>query len=620
MKRDSKCKAIAILTALTLAATAGCEGALGPAGDPGAMGKPGETGSRGVEGEVGPTGPPGDAGVVGPIGPTGPMGVPDFAAFGSCTGTEKVIGVDATSGAVICDVDVDTDTTYLDGDGLLLLGTTFSADFSGSGLATTVARSDHDHGGVYFPVHPTPSCTGTDKVTGLDTVTGNVVCSPDLRGIYTASNGVTLVGSDFQLDATPCAAGEVWKWTGSAWDCAPDIDTQVTPAQHPRSNVIGALDGPGDVGTEASITLGVDGLPIIAYWDSANGDLKVAKCGDPACSGACGAGTTCTIVDSANDVGSGTSIAIGTDGLPVIAYLDSTNFDLKVAKCGDAACAALCGAGTTCTTLDGANDVGSGTSIAIGTDGLPVIAYLDSTNFDLKVAKCGDAACAAPCGAGTTCTAVDTSDQAGRMPSIAIGTDGLPVIAHYDGTNGDLKVAKCGDAACTMPCGAGATCTTVDTVNDVGRFPSLTIGVDGLPVLSYQDASNGDLKVAKCANGACSDVCMAGTTCTVVDGPQNVGSGSSMTIGSDGLPIISYRDISTNDLKVAKCGDPACAAPCGSGTSCTAVDTAADVTDITSITIGLDGLPIIAYHDGAGFDLKTAKCANAFCLPNWTRR
>jgi len=32
--------------------------------------------------------------------------------------------------------------------------------------------------------------------------------------------------------------------------------------------------------------------------------------------------------------------------------------------------------------------------------------------------------------------------------SLAIGADGLPVIAYYDVDNGDLKVAKCGNAAC----------------------------------------------------------------------------------------------------------------------------------------------------------------------------
>jgi len=47
----------------------------------------------------------------------------------------------------------------------------------------------------------------------------------------------------------------------------------------------------------------------------------------------------------------------------------------------------------------------------------------------------------------------DTVDSMGNYwgwsASITIGTDGLPVLTYYDGTNQDLKVAKCGNTACT---------------------------------------------------------------------------------------------------------------------------------------------------------------------------
>ena len=87
----------------------------------------------------------------------------------------------------------------------------------------------------------------------------------------------------------------------------------------------------------------------------------------------------------------------------------------------------------------------------------------------------------------------------GYYTSITIGTDGLPVISYYDDTNGDLKVAKCGNAACS----SGNTLTTVDSGGDVGSYTSITIGTDGLPVISYCDRTNCDLKVAKCANPFC---------------------------------------------------------------------------------------------------------------------
>ena len=82
---------------------------------------------------------------------------------------------------------------------------------------------------------------------------------------------------------------------------------------------------------------------------------------------------------------------------------------------------------------------------------------------------------------------------------LTLGADGQPVISYRDNTNGDLKVAKCGNAACS----AGNTLTAVDTAGAVGAYTSITLGADGLPVISYYDSTNGDLKVAKCASAFC---------------------------------------------------------------------------------------------------------------------
>jgi len=89
-------------------------------------------------------------------------------------------------------------------------------------------------------------------------------------------------------------------------------------------------------------------------------------------------------------------------------------------------------------------------------------------------------------------TTVDNTGSVGRYNSIAIGADGFPVISYYDQSNDDLKVVKCGDAACTV---AGNTITTVDSTGSVGEYTSIAIGADGFPVISYYDQSNRDLKV-----------------------------------------------------------------------------------------------------------------------------
>jgi predicted regulator of Ras-like GTPase activity (Roadblock/LC7/MglB family) len=372
--------------------------------------------------------------------------------------------------------------------------------------------------------------------------------------------------------------------------------SQLALVQNPRSNTLTTVDSGagGDVGKYNSVTMGTDGLPVISYLDSTNYDLKVAKCGNAACS----SGNTLSTVDSGGDVGFSTSITVGTDGLPVISYCDATNGHLKVAKCGNAACSS----GNTIAMVDSGGTVGEFTSITIGTDGLPLISYSDAMNGDLRVAKCGNASCSS----GNTLSTVDSGGAVGRFTSITIGTDSLPVISYYDVTNGHLKVAKCGNASCS----SGNTLSTVDSGVFVGFYTSITIGTDGLPVISYNDVSNGDLKVAKCGNVACS----SGNTLSTVDSGGTVGDLTSITIGTDGLPVISYCNEMNGDLKVAKCANGACSA---ANTITTVVFGG---TSYSSITIGTDGLPVISYYEYTSKDLKVAKCANPFCLNNWSRR
>jgi hypothetical protein len=93
---------------------------------------------------------------------------------------------------------------------------------------------------------------------------------------------------------------------------------------------------------------------------------------------------------------------------------------------------------------------------------------------------------------------------------------------------------------------------TLDSTGSVA-YTSIAIGADGLPVISYYAGSNNDLKVAHCDDVACTSA-----TLNTVDSTGSVGSHTSIVIGADGLPVISYYDGSNNDLKVAHCDDVAC--------------------------------------------------------------
>jgi hypothetical protein len=366
----------------------------------------------------------------------------------------------------------------------------------------------------------------------------------------------------------------------------------------PAAAALATLDSAGDVGNSTAATIGVDGLGLISYYDRTTGDLKVAHCNNTACATA--VETTLDSVGNFSAADLGTSVAIGTDGLALVSYFDQTSGDgdLKVAHCTNIACTS---AGTSL--LDTSpQTVGYASSATIGADGLGLISYLDATSGDLKVAHCDDTACTS---AGTS-TLDQPSDVLGQT-SVTIGVDGLGLISYFDGSpNFDLRVAHCDNIVCTS-----ASTSLLDSAGSVGFYNSTTTGADGLGLISYYDQTNGHLKVAHCDDLACTTA----TKSTVDNGLT--GAWTSATTGADGLGLISYHTTVPNyDLKVAHCNNTLC-----TGASTTDLDISPDIVGLsTSVTIGTDGLGLISYYDDTHDDLKVAHCSSTFCVPYFRRR
>jgi len=360
------------------------------------------------------------------------------------------------------------------------------------------------------------------------------------------------------------------------------------------------LDYGDKMGQYTSIAIGPDGFGLISYRDGLNNTLKVAHCLDTPCTTA-----TAAVIDVD---GAETSIAIGSDGRGLISYYDSLSQQLRVAHCVNAGCSAA----NTNFAFGYPNPMLNGrfSSIAIGSDGRGLISHYDHNSSRLNVAHCMNSDCTF-----SNAPTVLDGPGAGHATSITIGADGRGLISYWDWLGGRLKVAHCSDVNCSA-----ATTVNIDDVASsvfqpvpgaVSPYPSITTGSDGLGLISYHDnrTANRDLKVAHCSDAVCSTA-----TITTLDSTGIVGEYSLITIGSDGLGVISYYDRTNGALKVAHC----------SNTNCTAA-TLTDVTVVdgtprglyTSIIIGTDGLPLISYHDatvGNGI-LWVAHCGNVLCTP-----
>jgi hypothetical protein len=364
----------------------------------------------------------------------------------------------------------------------------------------------------------------------------------------------------------------------------------IAAPQDNKLSPVDSTDKGNEVGSFVSLTVGPDGLPVMSYYAALTQDLKVARCATPDCSTI----ASTQVVDT-DGAGQYSAITIGANGLPVVAYFHSLNGRLKVATCGNPGCTS----GNTLRVVDANVNAALAPSIAIGGDGLPMISYYSSAQ-KLRYAKCGDAFCTA-----ASATFATLGDGVGQATAVSLGANGLPVIAFT--FQQELFLVQCGDAVCSQ-----ATRVFSPAVSNSITDFSMIIGMDGMPFFAVNRF--GGLLTRKCADAGC-----ASAVTGVVEPPGMVTPlFSSIAVGPDGMPNITYFAGTTNALKFLKCSDPGCK----SGAFQTLIASGVDVTN-TSVSVGRTGLPVIAYREAesavAG-GLRVLACSTPFCAAYFRRR
>ena len=328
---------------------------------------------------------------------------------------------------------------------------------------------------------------------------------------------------------------------------------------------------------DTSIAIGRDGVPIIAFT-GANEQLRIAKCLHLSCATASSYPLLAT-----NGAGLAPRLAVGADGLPVVAHYDRNGPGLRVSHCNDADCLSV----TSTLVVSGSNV--SFNALAIGADGLPIVAHqLAST--DLRVTHCENVVCTV----FRTFT-LDTAGTTGWDPAIAVGADGLAIVAHYDGTNGDLRVTHCQNVACSS-----ATSLTVDASGNVGSDAAIMIGADQRPLIAHTDLTTRGVRLTHCDDATCS----AATSVTLPQGQEPM-----LVPGPGGAPTLAfYRRFADYELMLGRCADSRC-----SDAPVTLVPTGAPSGRGISMAIDRDGLPVIAHYNVSTGMLRVTRCGTVTC-------
>ena len=353
---------------------------------------------------------------------------------------------------------------------------------------------------------------------------------------------------------------------------------------------------------------GATGNPIIAHVDNGEGGvmmvdefmLALTVCDDPSCDsssvssdlayGNVESWTTCMEYETDPETGEEwcmweeeeygpetlefPQVILGSDGFPLISYVDSAANTLKIIHCDDLLCP---GSPTPITpTASGGGPVpGYGSDLALGADGLGVASYYD-TAVGLLVLRCTNVDCSSQ-----VTNTVDATVGASwsHRSSIAIGSDGLPVLAYHHGANQDLGFAHCENTSC----GAGTTTAILDSVGNVGQNPVITIGSAGYPAIAYHDVTDSAIHLISCSDLACAGFTQE-TIATGVSSSNKI----SLQFSQLGTPTISWTDSPTDEVRVVSCPTPDCSLK---GPHQTWVTDARD----HSLVLNVDGDPVIAY-------------------------
>lgn len=239
-----------------------------------------------------------------------------------------------------------------------------------------------------------------------------------------------------------------------------------------------------------------------------------------------------------------------TGGLHAV-YADSMAGDLFYVTC-PSNCAAA--ASWRLVALDTLGNIGSSSSIAVGSDNRVHITYRDDHQ---TLPRLRYATCLAPCADLTSfrfATIDQTSLGVGIHPSIIVGQDGSVNITYYDFVSAFLRYAECDAADCALD--SNWSVGTIDNGPFVGETSSLVVNQAGLRQVAYSDSLNGRLRYAVCA-----------TSCTAVNAwvLSEISSGDrgqepALAQGSNGALFLTYYARATGDLMYGEC-TTACEVP-----------------------------------------------------------
>lgn len=411
------------------------------------------------------------------------------------------------------------------------------------------------------------------------------------------------------------------------------------------------VDATGIVGGNSELAFDPSGRAWVSYSDSTNADLRIARyVGSGGNCDTVGGGSDaweCITVDSTGNVGTTSQVSFDPLGRPWIVFTDDTNDNLKIATAAryGEILAAPSQSFTNRTTLwESHADMTSATDSANRDSGDCVSG---STIWNKGSHFNGEAGIGAEMPAGNStaqCTEVawtiDTSQAtAGATYRFVVATrdsldrssstwrgpaqiDEYPTIVISEDFEQSIRYSKTSNLVLADCTNTAWGCMVVDNDTDnTGQYSDVAISPDGIPYISYYDATAGALMLAQyVGNGGigCGASGSSAWSCSVIKSGSTDGLYTSIAFDRAGNPWISYNSNNGNgDLWVAKYvgnGGTGCTS---SAWTCDDVRVSSLVGQNTDIMFDANNKAWIAFYSESSMyimrqnDMDTGNCPNS---------
>ena len=338
----------------------------------------------------------------------------------------------------------------------------------------------------------------------------------------------------------------VRRWNGSAW-----VEMGGSASGGGISNTAGTSSSP-------AVAVSANNMPIVAWQDNSDGDpeIYVRRWNGSAWvemgSSASGGGISHNGVESSNP-----SLAIGSDGAPVVSWTDaspSNVYEVYVRSWNGTAWVELGGSASGGGVSNDTRFSGN-SSLAIGSDNLPVVAwtaYGDGPG-DIHLRRWNGSTWV-EMGGSASGGGISNSSGESQFPSLAVGSDGAPVVAWSDSNGGNLSEIYLRRWNGSSWVGLGGS-TSGGGISNTGGYswrPSLAMDSANRPMVTWHDLSIGNSEVyfRRWSGSAWVEMGSGSATSGGISSNGGDSDSASLTVGPGNTPIIAWSDLSSGDSEI----------------------------------------------------------------------